>query len=257
MDEGKNDMITNEQTGTNIAEIADGIYRISTPVTEIPGGFSFNQYLIIDDEPTLFHTGMRKLFPLVREAIDHVMPATNLRHLAFSHFEADECGALNEFLAVAPRAVPLCSRVGAVISVSDFADREPRALMDGERLSIGKHQLMWIDAPHIPHGWETGYLFDATTKTLFAGDIFTMGGSGVDPVTESDLVEPADGFRITAMSGMGMPDAWAHVSDGAPIFDRLASLGATTIANMHGSAWRGSAETSAVMIKEMGRRVSG
>jgi flavorubredoxin len=257
LDERKNNMITNAQTGTNIAEVADGIYRISTPIAEMPGGFSFNQYLIVDDEPLLFHMGMRKIFPLVREAIDHVMPVEKLRHLSFSHFEADECGALNEFLALAPQAVPLCSRVGALTSVADFADRTPRAMADGERLSIGKRELMWIDAPHIPHGWETGYLFDATTRTLFAGDIFTMGGNGADPVIESDLVEPADGFRIGSMTAMGMPDAWAHLSDGAPIFDRLASLGATTIANMHGSAWRGSAETSAAMIKEIGRRVAG
>jgi flavorubredoxin len=256
MNERENHMITNAQSGTSIAEVAEGIYRISTPVAEIPGGFSFNQYLIVDDEPMLFHMGLRKLFPLVREAIDHVMPAANLRHLAFSHFEADECGALNEFLAIAPNAVPLCSRVAALISVGDFADRAPRAVADGERFSIGKHELMWIDAPHIPHGWETGYLFDATTRTFFAGDIFTMGGLGADPVIASDLVEPADGFRIGSMQALGVPDSWAHLSDGAPIFDRLSSLGATTIANMHGSAWRGSAETSAAMIKEIGRRVA-
>ena len=138
-------MITNTQTGTNIAEIAQGIYRINTPVAEIPGGFSFNQYLVVDDEPLLFHTGLRRMFPLVQEAIGHVMPVDRLRYIAFSHFESDECGALNQFLSVAPDAVPLCSRVAAMVSVGDFADRPPRAMNDGERLSIGKRRSTFSD----------------------------------------------------------------------------------------------------------------
>jgi flavorubredoxin len=248
-------MITNAQSGTNIAEIADGIYRINTPMPKIPGGFSFNQYLIVDDEPLMFHTGPRKMFPLVREAIDAVLPVEKLRYISFSHFESDECGALNELLAVAPDAVPLCSRVAALVSVDDFAIRSPRAIADGERLPIGKHEVMWIDAPHLPHGWETGYLFDATTRTLFAGDIFTMGGTGAEPVVETDILEPTDAFRVGFAKGVGLPDAWAHLADGAPLFDRLASTGATTLANMHGSSWRGSSDTSAAMIRELGKRV--
>ena len=249
-------MITNTQTGTNIAEIAQGIYRINTPVAEIPGGFSFNQYLVVDDEPLLFHTGLRRMFPLVQEAIGHVMPVDKLRYIAFSHFESDECGALNQFLSVAPDAVPLCSRVAAMVSVGDFADRPPRAMNDGERLSIGKREIVWIDAPHIPHGWETGYLFDATTRTLFAGDIFTQGGAQNAPIVESDLVEPSDAFRIGFANPIGLPDSWAHLSDSEPIIEKLASLGATTLANMHGSAWRGSAETAASMLRELTRRVA-
>ncbi len=250
-------MITNTQTGTNIAEVAEGIYRISTPAPEIPGGFSFNQYLVVDDEPLLFHLGMRQSFPLVREAIEEIIPVQKLRYLAFSHFESDECGALNQFLAVAPGAVPLCSRVAALVSIGDFADRAPRAMNDGERLSIGKREIVWIDAPHIPHGWETGYLFDATTHTLFAGDIFTQGGLGKEPLVESDLVEPSDAFRVGFSAGAGLPDYWAHLTDGAPVVDRLASLGATTLANMHGSCWRGSSETGGSMIRELARRASG
>ncbi|HEX9406107.1 MAG TPA: MBL fold metallo-hydrolase [Thermoanaerobaculia bacterium] len=249
-------MITNAQTGTNVAEIAEGVYRINTPVAEIPGGFSFNQYLIVDDEPLLFHTGLRKLFPLVQEAIRRVMPVEKLRYIAFSHFESDECGALNQFLAVAPDAVPLCSRVAAMVSVSDYADRPPRAMNDGERLSIGKREIVWIDAPHIPHGWETGYLFDITTRTLFAGDIFTQGGLGQEALVESDLVEPSDAFRLGFAAPLGLPDSWAHTTDSAPIVEKLASLGATTLANMHGSAWRGSSATAASMLREFTRRVS-
>lgn len=249
-------MITNTQSGTNIAEVGEGIYRINTPVPEMPGGFSFNQYLVVDEEPLLFHTGMRRLFPVVREAIEAVLPVASLRFLSFSHFEADECGALNEFIAVAPDAVPLCSRVGAMVSVGDFANRAPRALADGEGLSTGKRSFVWVDAPHIPHGWETGYLFDATSKTLFAGDLFTLPGIGADPIIESDLVEPAHAARTAMTASLGLPDYWAHTADSAAIFERLASLGATTIANMHGSAWRGSSGTAASMMRELGRRVS-
>ena len=249
-------MITNTQSGTNIEEIATGVYRVNTPFNEVPGGFSFNQYLIVDDEPLVFHTGFRRMFPLVREAIERVMPMEKLRYVAFSHFESDECGALNDFLAAAPNAVPLCSRVAALVSIGDFADRPPRPMADGEHLSIGRRDLVWIDAPHIPHGWETGYLFDATTRTLFAGDIFTQGGFGVEPIVESDLVEPSDAFRLGFAAPMGLPDSWAHLTDGEPIINRLASLGATTLANMHGSAWHGSSETSAAMLRELARRVA-
>jgi flavorubredoxin len=241
---------------TTVHEIAEGIYRISTAVPEIPGGFSFNQFLIDDEQPLLFHTGGRGLFPLVREAVARVMPVERLRYISFSHVESDECGALNQFLAVAPNAVPLCSRVAAMVSITDLADRAPRALADGETLSLGRHEVQWVDAPHIPHGWETGYLFDRTTRALFSGDIFTLGGADNPPVIESDLVEPADAFRLGFSAGTGFPDSWAHIHDGGPVFDRLAALGATTIANMHGSSWRGAAERSGEMLLEFSRRVA-
>jgi flavorubredoxin len=137
---------------TRIDEIADGIYRISTPAPAVPGGFMFNQYLVADDEPLLFHTGLRSLFLSVRDAIARVMPLEQLRWIAFSHFEQDECGALNEFLAAAPRAIAACSAVGAMTSVADLAIRPPRALADGERIQLGRHAVTWWDAPHVPHG---------------------------------------------------------------------------------------------------------
>ena len=135
--------ITNKESGTNVNEIAAGIYRISTPVGPdfIPGGFTFNQYLIVDDEPLIFHTGQRKMFPLVREAVASVIPVERLRHIAFSHVEADECGALNQWLAVAPEAAPLCGRIAASVSIEDLADRPPRAVADGEVLSLGTHSV--------------------------------------------------------------------------------------------------------------------
>lgn len=134
--------ITNKQSGTNVHEIADGIFRINTPV-QIPGagGFSFNQYLIRDDEPLLFHTGPRRMFPLVREAVQSVLPVENLRYVSFSHVEADECGSLNEWLVAAPQSVPLCGTVAALVSISDLADRAPRALADGELLQLGSHSV--------------------------------------------------------------------------------------------------------------------
>jgi flavorubredoxin len=145
--------ITNRTSGTRIDEIADGIHRISTPMPPalFPGGFTFNQFLIDDDEPLLFHTGLRRIFPLVREAIESVLPVSRLRHVSFSHFEADECGALNELLAVAPNAAPLCGQLAADVSVRDVADRAPRALADGEEVTLGRHTVRWLYTPHVPH----------------------------------------------------------------------------------------------------------
>ena len=137
-------------------EIAGGIHRISTPVPPevAPGGFTFNQYLVVDDAPMLYHSGPRKLFPLVRDAIASVIPVRSLRYIGFSHFEADECGSLNEFLEAAPGAEPLCSGIAKMVSVDDVASRPARGLADGEELSLGRHTVRWIDTPHFPHGWE-------------------------------------------------------------------------------------------------------
>ena len=225
--------ITNKESGTNVNEIADGIYRISTPVViEGAGGFSFNQYLIMDDEPLLFHTGLRKMFPLVREAVEVILPVENLRHIAFSHVEADECGSLNEWLAAAPQSAPLCGTVAAMVSIGDLADRAPRALADGELLPLGKHVVRWFDAPHLPHAWECGFMTEERTATLLCGDLFTQGGAGLPPVTESDILGPSEAFR-EAM------DYFSHTTNARVMLERLASTNPTTLACMHGSAWRG------------------
>lgn len=231
-------MITNAQSGTNIQEIADGIYRINTPVA-IPGTqekFSFNQYLIDDDEPMLFHTGQRQLFPLVSEAIATVVPLDRLRYLGLSHFEADECGALNHFLAAAPNATPICSRVAAMTSIGDFADRPPRALHDSEELALGRHRLRWFDTPHMPHSWECGLMLDATTRTFFCGDLFTQGGPGDVALTQADILGPSEAFRQPM-------DYFAHAPQTQSILDRFANEAPTTMACMHGSAWRGDGAT--------------
>jgi flavorubredoxin len=225
---------TNPQSGTNVQEIADGIYRINTPV-RLPGesdAFSFNQYLIDDDEPLLFHTGLRQLFPVVQEAVESIIPVSRLRHVGFSHVEADECGSLNQWLAAAPRAAPLCGAIAAMVSVGDLADRSPRPLGDREALSLGRHRVRWYDAPHLPHGWECGYLMEETTGTLLCGDLFTQPGPGSAAVTESDILGPSEAFR------RGL-DYFSHGRHAAALLEKLAQAHPSTLACMHGSAWRG------------------
>lgn len=225
--------VTNSQSGTNVHEVADRLYRINTPVQLAGGvGFSFNQYLIVDDEPLLFHSGLRKMFPLVHEAVATVLPVERLRYIAFSHVEADECGALNEWLAVAPHAVPLCGTVAALVSINDLADRAPRALADGEAISLGTHTVRWFDTPHLPHAWECGFLTEETTHTLLCGDLFTQGGSDLPPITESDILAPSEAFR----HGM---DYYSYTKHARALLEKLAATGPTTLACMHGSAWRG------------------
>ena len=225
--------ITNSNSGTNVHEVADGIYRINTPLA-LPGGqgVSFNQYLIVDDEPLLFHTGPRKMFPLVREAVASVLPIERLRYIGFSHVEADECGSLNEWLAAAPQSVPLCGTVAAMVSIEDLADRAPRALADGEMLALGKHSVRWFDAPHLPHAWECGFLMEEQTMTLLCGDLFTQGGAHHPPVTESDILGPSEAFRHEM-------DYFSHTRHARAMLEKLASANPATLACMHGSAWRG------------------
>jgi flavorubredoxin len=227
-------MIADRESGTRIDEIADGIYRIASPVppSVVPGGFSFNQMLIVDDEPLLFHTGLRHLFPQVRDAIARVMPVERLRWISFSHFEADECGALNDFLAVAPRAEPLCGTIAAMVSINDVADRPARTLADGEAMSLGRHAVRWFDTPHLPHAWECGFLVEETTRTLLCGDLFTDGGADHAPLTSDDILEPSERFRHQL-------DYYSHTKGARAMLDRLADQRPTTLARMHGSAWQG------------------
>lgn len=226
--------ITNTQASTRIDEIGDGIYQIHTPIREMPGGFgfSFNQYLVVDDEPLVFHTGPRRMFPLVREAIGHVLPVDKLRWIALSHVEADESGAINEFLAAAPGSRPVCSVVAALVSMNDLADREPRPLKDGETMTIGKRTLRWLDAPHFPHAWECGYLLDESSRTLFCGDLFTQPGADHPALVEADILGPSEAFR-------GAMDYYSHTTHAPALVAKLAGTQPRTLACMHGAAWRG------------------
>lgn len=220
-------------TDTHIDEIAPGLYRLHTPIV-LPGGmgFSFNQYLLVDEAPLLFHTGPRKLFSGIRATIAKVMPVDKLRYVGFSHFEADECGALNEFLAAAPHAEPLCGQIAAMVSVNDVADRPAVALGDGEDLKLGKRVVRWFDTPHVPHGWECGFLMETTTRTLLCGDLFTQGGGRAPALTTDDILGPSEAFRAPM-------DYYAHAPQTRATLHRLADQKPTTLACMHGSAWTG------------------
>jgi flavorubredoxin len=228
--------IVHAATGTTVHEIAGGVFRISVPVSPdaMPGGFTFNQFLIVDDAPLLFHTGMPRLFPAVKAAVEHVLGSVEkLRYVGFSHFEADECGALNEWLGAAPQAEVVCSQIAAMVSLGDFPVRPARPLADGEEISLGKKRVRWLDAPHLPHNWECGYLYEATERTLFCGDVFTHGGDRVAPVTESDVIGPAEAMR------KAMPASFALEKNTSALLEKLARTEPTTLALMHGSSYRG------------------
>ena len=225
-------MITNQATGTRIDEVAAGIYRISTPLDVMPGGFTFNSYLVVDDEPLLFHTGYRKIFPITREAVETVMPLEKLRWVGGSHFESDEFGALNDFLAGAPGATAFGAEIGVRTSLNDFAARSPRGFQDGEEFSIGSRRLKWLYTPHVPHGWDCGVLFDMSTQTLLCGDLFTQPGANMPPVTESEILSASEGMR----KGL---DYYAHATNTSVTLARLAGLRPSMLACQHGSAYRG------------------
>ena len=237
-------MITNQDSGTTIDEIASGIFRISTPVPPeaMPGGFTFNQYLITDESPLLYHTGPRKMFPLVSEAIASVIPLGSLRYIGFSHYEADECGALNDFLDVAPESEPLCSNIAKMVSVDDIANRPAVGLADGEELSLGKHVVQWTDTPHFPHGWECGHLFEKTTQTLFCGDLFTQGGHEHPPLTKEDILGPSEAMRHEM-------DYFSHTRNVGELAEKLALSSPRILACMHGAAWEGD---GAALLRDLG-----
>lgn len=219
---------------TKTHEIADGIFRLSTLVPDVtPDGFTFNQFLVVADEPLLFHTGMRGLFPLVSAAVAAVLPLDRLRWIAFGHVEADECGAMNQWLAAAPRAQIAHGTVGVEVSLNDLADRPPRALADGEVLDLGGKRVRHIDTPHVPHAWEARVLFEETTQALLCGDLFTHTGDG-PPLTTGDIVGPAmraeELFHATCLT----PTTGATIR-------RLANLAPRTLALMHGSSFAGDA----------------
>jgi flavorubredoxin len=218
-----------------VTEIAPDFYRISTYIPEFD--LQFNQFLIKDEEPLLFHTGMNSLFPVVREAVATILDPSKIRWIGFSHFEADECGSLNEWLQIASAAQPVCSMVGAMVSVNDFALRPARGMNDGEVLNTGRHRFRFAQTPHVPHCWEAGLLFEETRGTLLCSDLFHQNGN-VEPLTESDVIDRA---RKTLCDYQAGPLAnympYTKHTDG--IMQRLAALNPRTVAPMHGSAYAG------------------
>ncbi|MEJ2859779.1 hypothetical protein [Actinomycetospora flava] len=218
---------------TSVHEIADGVYRLSTCLPDVtPDGFTMNQYLIDAEEPLLFHTGLRGLFPLVSDAVGRVIDPTRLRWISFGHVEADECGAMNEWLALAPDARVLFNRLGCMVSLSDLADRPPEPVGDGERRDLGGHVVRTIVTPHVPHGWEAQVIYDETTGTLLCGDLFSRTGDGPALVHDTDIVTPA----LAADEIFG---ATALTTGTAPAIRGLAELAPRTLALMHGPAYAG------------------
>jgi len=238
---------------TRISEIADGIYRLSNYVPEIapPAGFTFNQFLVLADEPLMFHTGLRKMFPLNREALGRIIAPERLRWITFGHFEADECGAMNEWLAVAPQATPAHGRTGCMVSLNDFADRATRLLNDGDTIDLGSgKRVRYIDTPHTPHGWDAGVLYEESTRTLMCGDLFTQLGNE-RASTDGDIVGPAivaeDLFKYSSL----------NPSMGKTIRG-LAKVAPRTLALMHGPSFTGDGAAALhALADEYDRRVTG
>ena len=218
---------------TKIDEIADGVFRLSTWVAEVapPAGFSFNQFLVKADEPLLFHCGPRAMFPAVSAAVATVLPVDSLRWISFGHVESDECGAMNQWLAAAPRALVVHGQIACQVSLNDLADRPPRALADGEALDLGGKRVVWVDTPHVPHAWESGLMFEETTGTLFCGDLFAQVGDG-PAITRDDVTSLAmrteDGFHASALTATT-----------AATIRGLKRLAPARLAVMHGSCFEG------------------
>jgi flavorubredoxin len=219
---------------TTVTEIADGLYRISTYVADVapPAGFTFNQFLVIGDEPLLFHTGPRRMFPVVRDAVSQVIPPDQLHWITFGHVEADECGSMNEWLAIAPQAQVAHGAIGCSVQLMDLADRPPRELANGQVLNLGRgKRVRYLDTPHTPHGWDAGVIYEESTSTLLCGDLFTQVGRGA-PLTAGDIVSPAiaaeDMFGYSALN----PNMGTTIR-------QLAALSPRALALMHGPSFNG------------------
>jgi flavorubredoxin len=217
----------------SLDEITDGIFRISTYVPDVapPAGFTFNQFLVAGDEPLLFHTGPRAMFPLVAEAVSRVVPVESVRWITFGHVESDECGSMNMWLAAAPDARVAHGGLGCMVSLDDLCDRPPRPLDEGEVIDLGGKRVRQISTPHVPHGWEAQVLFEETTGTLLCGDLFTHVGN-TDPLTTDDVVEPA-------VAAEGMFHATSLAPHTGATLRQLGDLEPTTLAIMHGASFQG------------------
>ena len=238
---------------TRVDEIAPQIFRISTYIPEFD--LQFNQFVIRDDESLLFETGMKQLFPSVRDGVSKVIDPASLRYVSFSHFEPDECGSLNEWLSLAPRAEAICSAVGAMVFVNDAAIRPARGLADNEIIQTGKYRVRFKSTPHLPHGWDAGFLFEETTQTFFCSDLLGHGGDRA-PITDSDVVGP---FRDTTMQLQSGPLAnyMPYTKNTEAQIKELASLKPRTCATMHGSTFVGNGERALLDMALVMREILG
>jgi len=223
---------------TNIDEIAPDLFRLSVYVPDID--MQFNHFLVRDEEPLLFHAGLKGLFPILREAIASLIEPSKLRHIAWSHFESDECGALNEWLQLAPQAQPVCTLVGKLVTVDDFSIRPARGMTPEDVLTTGKYRYRFYPSPHIPHGWDAGVLFEETRKTLFCSDLFHHFGN-VEAVTTSDLIEPTRKALQQLQSGP-LASYMPYTCKTQGVLQSLAALKPETLAVMHGSSYIGQAD---------------
>ena len=222
-----------------VTEIAPDVYRISIYVEDFD--LQFNHFVVKDDEPLIYHTGMRNMFPELHEAVSKLLDPKTIRYISWSHFEVDECGALNEWLEVAPSAEPVCSVVGALVNINDFANRPPRGLQKDDVLTTGKHRFRFISTPHLPHGWDAGSLFEETNATLFCSDLFHQTGK-VEPVTESDKILGRTHKAITEYQGGPLMDYLPYTKNTKRLLHELADLKPETLAIMHGSSFNGNCE---------------
>jgi flavorubredoxin len=236
---------------TKVTEIARDTYRISTLHPDF--GIQFNQFIIKDDEPFLMHTGYRGMFQATLEGVKSIIDPASLRWIGFSHFEADECGALNEWLRLAPHAQAICSYVGAMVSVSDFAERAPRALADNEVVQTGVHRLRFLATPHVPHGWDAGLFFEETGRTLLCSDLLFQPGDP-EPVIGAEIVEHArQSIKGSLTSPLAKDMPYTPYTDST--LHRLAALKPAALAVMHGSSFRGDGEMAilglALAVKDL------
>jgi flavorubredoxin len=242
---------------SRVDEIAPDLYRVSTFHPDY--GMQFNQFLLDDEEPVLIHTGFKTMFPITLEGVASVIDPSTLRWIGFSHFESDECGALNQWLAIAPNATPICSFAGAMVNVNDFADRQARALGDGEVLATGRRRLRFLSTPHVPHCWDAGLFFEETEQTLLCSDLFFHPGD-VEPVIESGVVDRASEAIFGNLTGpMAKDMPYTPYTEHTLL--TLASLEPRTLALMHGSTYTGDGRTAlldlaAVITSALGDRES-
>jgi flavorubredoxin len=216
-------------------EIAPEIYRLALFVPEI--NLEFSHFLVRDDEPLLFHAGLRSMFPALREAVSRLIGVSNIRHIGFSHFESDECGGLNHWLSVVPAAQPVCGLVGAMVSVNDFSNRTARVLTRDDVLATGRYRFRFLPTPHVPHGWDAGVLFEEAERTLFCSDLFHQWGHR-EPATEKDILERCqDALRETEAGPFANYVPYTHHT--GRVLESLAEREPKTLAVMHGSSFHG------------------
>jgi flavorubredoxin len=239
---------------TRIDEVAPDLFRISLYAEQF--GLQFNHFLVRDDEPLLFHTGLRGMFPAVREALATVIDPAALRWISWSHFEVDECGALNEWLAAAPNATPVCGELGAMINIGDFSNRPPRGLKPDELLETGRHRFRFVPTPHLPHGWDAGVLFDETDRVLLCSDLLHQLGN-VEPVTSGDITDRYRHALETYQQSPVLMDYVPYTDNTKRQLAKLAALQPRTLAAMHGSTFVGDGAAALIASGDVIRQVSG